>query len=61
MEYFIVQSSEYKDELDIAKETKMKDEAVDKLLACLFINRSDQSKYGSLIKKLQSQYALGTE
>ena len=40
LEYFIVQSSEYKDESDVAKQTKMKDEAVDKWLAYLFINGS---------------------
>ena len=61
LEYFILQSSEYKDKSDIAKQTKMKDEAVDKWLAYLFINRSDQSKYSSLIKKLQLQYALGMD
>ena len=37
LEYFIVQLSEYKDKPDVTKQTKMKDEAVDKWLAFLFI------------------------
>ena len=37
LEYFIVQSSKYKDKSDVAKQRKMKDEAVNKWLAYLLL------------------------
>ena len=61
LEYFIVQLSENVNETDATKKTKIKNESLDKWLAYLFMNNRNQSKYGSLVKKLQWQYALGTD
>ena len=40
------------------KKKKMKDEALDRWIAYVYLKNSDQDKYGSVLKGLQSQFSL---
>ena len=58
---FIEKSAEYQAETDRTKKTEMKEAAFDEKCAILFICNSDQAKYGSVLKGLQSQFSLGND
>ena len=49
---------EYQDETDATKQKELKKIAFDKWTAYLLIRNSDQSKYGSLLNGLLSQFSM---
>ena len=58
LDKFIENTCEYQDENDALKQQDMKDGAFDKWMAYLLIRNSDQSKYGSLVNGLVSQFSM---
>ena len=59
---FIVNTEEYRAlGGDATKEQEMKDDAYEQWCAFLLIQNSNQSKYGSLVKGLISQYSMGND
>ena len=61
LDEFIENSNEYQSETDVNKQQELKDAALEKLFAFLFLNGSDHSKYGTLINGLKTQFSLGND
>ena len=55
---YIEKTDEYKKTADPDEQASLKKEAFPKWTAYIYLNNSDNNKYGSLKKNLQSQYAL---
>ncbi len=60
-DYFITNTEEYREQTDPQKQAELKAAAFEQWLALLLIKNSDQSKYGTLTKKLSSDYSLGSD
>jgi hypothetical protein len=55
---FVENTREYQEEEDALKMKEMRDGAFDKWMAYLLIRNSDQSKYGSILNGLVSQFSI---
>ena len=58
LDTFIANTAEYHDETAQAKKDEMQAEAFEKWAAYILLKNSDQTKYGSLLNGLASQYSL---
>ena len=58
---FIESTEEYRKQTDANKQTELKKNAYEQWIAYLILRNSDQSKYGSLVQHLTSQFSLGTD
>jgi hypothetical protein len=58
LDKLVENTKDYQDETDVPKRKDMKDQAFGKWMAYLLILSSDQSKYGSLMTGLVSQFSL---
>jgi hypothetical protein len=56
-----VKTMEGYDEDDLSKMTVLVKEASERLLAYLYLENSDQDKYGSILRNLNSQKSLGND
>ena len=61
LDEFIENLNKYQSEIDINKQQELKDAALEKWFAFLFLNGSDHSKYGTLINGLKTQFSLGND
>jgi hypothetical protein len=55
---FVENAREHQEETDDVKSQNVKDGAFEKWMACLLIRNSDQSKCGSLLNGLASQFSM---
>jgi hypothetical protein len=59
LDHFVTHTQEYIDLLgDTTKEAELKAEAFEKWCAYLLITRSDQSKYGSVVRHFRAQFSM---
>jgi hypothetical protein len=58
LDKFVENTREYQEEEDTTKKKEMKNGAFDKWMAYLLIRNSGQSKYGSLLNGLVSQFSM---
>ncbi len=61
LDHFVEHLPLYVEETDTDKKQEMKNNALEPFLAYQLLKSSDQTKYGSLLSKLQSQYSLGLD
>ena len=58
LDKFVENTREYRDEIDTSQKEKLKEGAFEKWMAYLLIRNSDQSKYGTLMNGLVSQFSM---